>query len=288
MLVAFNSAARLGSFTAAAAELDLTQGAVSRQIRALEDQLGLKLFHRKNRTIFLTEAGATYARDIHQALMRIQSASLSVTTNPGAGMLNIAILPTFGTRWLMPRLPSFLEENNNITVNFVTKTSQFDMLSEDVHAAIHFGAPDWPNTEGTFLMKEESVPVAAPAFLDQFDINRADDLRDKPLLHLASRAEDWTDWLQLNDSTPADNRSLIFEQFSTVAQAAAAGIGAALLPTFLIKKEIEQGELTVLFDTPLATESAYYLMIPLAYKEYAPAIALRNWIRQEALQDSTL
>jgi len=278
MLVAFDSAARTGSFTAAANELNLTQAAISRQVRALEDQLDVKLFHRANKRIYLTEASRRYAREIHFALKQIQAASLYVKTNPQAGMLNIAILPTFGNRWLIPRLPTFLASNPEITVNFVTKLSPFDFSSEAIHAAIHFGQADWPDTEGTFLMHEESVPVASPSFLEEHPITSASDLKTIPLLHLTTRANAWTDWFEAQGQTAGDRRGLLFEQFSALAQAAAAGIGAALLPKFLINKEIERGELRIVIDRSVPTKSAYHLMVPLACIDYAPVTAFRAWL----------
>ncbi len=278
MLIAFDVSARTGSFTAAARALSLTQGAISRQVRALEEQLGVALFHRANRKITLTEAGHAYVREIQPALSRIQAASLAIRMNPRAGQLNIAILPTFGTRWLMPRFPSFLEENPEITVHFVTRLSPFDLSSEGVHGAIHFGRPDWPQAEATFLMREESVPVASPAFIARHRIERLEDLAELPLLHLASRPQSWRAWFAAHLACAAERPGLLFEQFSTAAQAAAAGIGIALLPNFLIAREIERGELVVLFDKPLPTRSAYYLMIPAEASDYAPANAFRAWL----------
>ena len=154
MLMAFDAAARTGSFTNAARELNLTQGAVSRQISALENQLETALFERARKSIYLTDAGKSYAEDIRSALQIIRNASLNLISNPSGGTLNLAILPTFGTRWLMPKFPGFLLEHPDITVNFATKISPFDFQDENLHAAIHYGQPDWPGTESIFLMGE--------------------------------------------------------------------------------------------------------------------------------------
>jgi len=164
MLAAFDAAARSGSFTAAARMLDLSQGAISRQIRALEEQLGQDLFVRDKQTVTLSETGRTYAAEIHSALNTIKQASLSVMTNPFSGELKLAILPTFGTRWLIPRLPSFLEDNPGVMVNFFMKVDPFDFAEEGLHAAIHYGLPDWPDAECTFLMGEDVTPVCSPQF----------------------------------------------------------------------------------------------------------------------------
>src|SRR5210317_56279 len=165
MLLAFEAAARTGSFTEAAAELSLTQGAISRQVRALEAQLGMELFARVGKSVRLTEAGKRYAEEVEKALQTIRRATLNAMTDQRGGTLNLAILPTFGTRWLIPRFPAFLKQHPDITVNFATKLSPFDFKKEDLHAAIHYGQTDWPDTESTFLMHEETVPVCAPQLL---------------------------------------------------------------------------------------------------------------------------
>src|SRR5262245_56643181 len=126
LLAAFEAVARTGSVPAAARELDLTQSAVSRQIKALEEQLGVELFLRERQTVRLTLAGDSYAREIREALRRISSASLNLRANPHGGTLNLAILPTFGTRWLAPRLGRFLSKNPGVTINLVTRLSSFD------------------------------------------------------------------------------------------------------------------------------------------------------------------
>src|SRR6478609_3312214 len=126
LLSAFEAVSRTGSVTAAAKELDLTQSAVSRQIKTLEEQLGVELFIRERQTVRLTLAGDGYAREIREALRRISSASLNLRANPYGGTLNLAILPTFGTRWLAPRLGRFLSQNPGVTINLVTRLSPFD------------------------------------------------------------------------------------------------------------------------------------------------------------------
>ena len=281
MLMAFDSAARTGSFSAAARELNLTQGAVSRQIRALENQLDVTLFKRVGKTVQLTEMGNVYEQEIHTALQTIRNASLNAMTSPLSGILNLGVLPTFGTRWLMPRFPSFLEQHPDIIVNFVAKLSPFDFQSENLHSAIHYGEPDWPNTTSTFLIGEKAVPVCSPDFLELHPINNANDISTVPLLYLSSRPTAWQDWFALNNRSLPQNHGMLFEQFSIVIQAAVAGIGAALLPIFLIQSELDRGELVIIQDVPLQSgSSAYYLVTPLDKSEYAPVVAFRNWLLQ--------
>ncbi len=278
MLMALDAAARAGSFTAAARELNLTQGAISRQVNALEDQLDVILFERAGKTVLLTEVGKNYAREIGVALQTIRNASLNAMTNPLNGILNLAILPTFGTRWLMPRFPSFLKEHPNITVNFVTKLTTFDFHEENLQAAIHYGQPDWPDAISTFLMGEKVIPVCSPGFLDENPLSHPGDLARLPLLQLTTRPDAWDNWFRSIKIDPPQEQGMAFEQFSIIAQAAVAGLGVALLPKFLIQSELDRKELVVILNMPTKSEDGYYLVTPADKSEHAPVTALREWL----------
>lgn len=278
MLMAFEAAARCGSFTTAAHELNLTQGAISRQVSALEAQLNVTLFRRVRKAIQLTEAGKIYAQEIGTALKDIRNASLNAMRNQQGGILNLAILPTFGMRWLMPRFPDFLKRNPQITVNFTSKLSPFDFNSENLHAAIHFGLPDWPGTESTFLMKEEAIPVSAPALVTKSPPKTPSDIAALPLLNLETRPQAWSDWFEQNEVTAPVGKGMTFEQFALVTQAAIAGLGAAILPRFLIQSELERGELIPLLDLPIKSSEGYYLITPTHRSANASTLALRDWL----------
>jgi len=296
MLAAFDAAARTGSFTAAAKELALTQGAISRQITALEQQLSVSLFQRKKQAVFLTESGKVYAKEVHNALSHIRSATLNIMTNPTGGMLNIATLPMFGSRWLMPRLPDFLAKNPQITINTVSKLSPFDFSSEDVHCAIHFGKKNWPYANCLFLMGEESIPVCSPKLYNTAkfdgDNNVYARLVAQPLLHISTRPDDWQHWfndhqIEINNENIQSKakQGMHFEQFSIATNAAIAGLGVALLPKFLIQNELERGELIVVCNKPLSTDSGYYLVTPNDKQNYAPVVAFKNWLYQTILAE---
>jgi DNA-binding transcriptional LysR family regulator len=278
MLMAFDASARTGSFTAAAQELNLTQGAISRQVQALEEQLNIALFIREKRTIHLTDKGQVYAKEIHQALQLILKASLNVITNPLSGTLNLAILPTFGTRWLIPRFTDFLEKHPDITVNFISKLTPFDFHSENLHLAIHYGSPDWPNTQSTFLMGEESIPVCSPELLKKHPLNNIKDLQSLPLLHLATRPQAWQDWFLQHQEKPPTNQGMLFEQVSIIAKAATAELGVALLPKFLIQSELDRKELVPALDLPVTSSFGYYLVTPNEHKKYPPVVAFTQWL----------
>ncbi|WP_454852613.1 LysR family transcriptional regulator [Rhizobium binxianense] len=286
-LAAFEAVARTGSVTAAARELDLTQSAVSRQIRALEEQLGVELFLRERQTVRLTVAGDGYAREIREALRRISSASLSLRANPHGGTLNLAILPTFGTRWLAPRLGRFLAANPGVTINLVTRLSPFDFRLDSIDAAIHFGHPHWPGAELSFLMSERTIPACSPDFLKTHAIGGPEDLLRVPLLHLSTRPDAWERWFAGNDVAFESVHGMLFDQFATAAQAAIAGLGVALLPTFLIGDELRRGDLIAAVDGEMESRERYYLAFPPERADYAPLAAFRDWIVAEAARNPT-
>ncbi|MCC6002631.1 MAG: LysR family transcriptional regulator, partial [Pararhodobacter sp.] len=180
-LLAFDAVARTGSFTGAARDLALTQGAISRQVAALEGQLGVALIDRGARRVRLTEAGLAYAARARAALELLGQGALEALGQAPERGLRLAILPTFGTRWLMPRIPAFVRRHPEITLQFATRIGHFDLVAEGMDAAIHSGRADWPGARMTLLLQESVVPVAAPSLLAG---GRA--WRDLPVLALAS------------------------------------------------------------------------------------------------------
>ena len=277
-LRAFEAAARCGSVTLAARELSLTQSAVSRQILALEAQLGVDLFHRERQTIRLTLAGDAYARDIREALRKITAASLTLRANPGGGSLTLACLPTWGARWLMPRLPGFLTANPGVTVNVLTRLVPFDFAREPVDAAIHFGAADWPGARMQRLQTEWLQPMCSPAMKARFGFGTAADLRAAPLLHLESRPDAWERYLADAGAPVEEVQGALFDQFSTLAAAAAAGIGLALLPMILTEGERATGSLVAALDLAMESRDAYHLVWPAEREAHPPLRAFRVWL----------
>ncbi len=282
LLAAFEAAARTQSITLAARELSLTQSAVSRQIRALEEQLGVALFIRERQSIRLTVGGAGYVREVRAALAMISSASLNLRANPSGGALTLAILPTLGTRWLAPRLRGFLSRHTGITINLVTRLTRFDFAVEAIDAALHFGQPDWPGCGFAHLRDEVVLPVCSPALQAQLRYATPSDLLQGPLLHLASRPDAWERWFAAQDVTARHVRGMLFDQFATLAQAAVSGLGVALMPRFLFQDELRSGKLVPVLDLPVKSDGAYYLCWPDGQKDYPPLVAFRNWICAEA------
>ncbi|MDT9600343.1 LysR substrate-binding domain-containing protein [Sphingosinicella rhizophila] len=261
-LNSFAAAARHQSFSLAGEEVGLTQSAVSRQVAVLEDWLQLRLFERTGRRVTLNADGAAYAEAIVPALDRVRAATARMVNRMPQTELNIATLPSFGMRWLAPRLPALSATHPQLVVNFAARTFPFDFADENFDAAIHFGRPDWPGASHVFLFREEAVPVCSPAWLAANPVGQPSDLADKILLHVASRRDGWEKWFDAAGVAPGHRHGPGFDQFLMAARAAAAGTGVALIPAFLIEPELGAGELVIPLELRLRTEDAYYLVHP--------------------------
>lgn len=286
-LNSFAAAARTGSFSRAGAEVGLTQSAISRQVALLEDWLQTPLFDRKGRRVTLNAEGRAYADEIAPALERIRGATHRLIDRRPDQALAIATLPSFGMRWLAPRLPRLTAQHPELIVNFAARVAPFDFAEEEFDAAIHFGRPDWAGAEHLFLFEEESVPVCAPAWLAANPVRTAADLIGKSLLVQALRPDAWSRWFAAEGVTAPAITGASFEHFLMLAHAAAAGAGAALIPKYLIAPELESGALVTIVDRPLVTDEAYYLVYPKGSVRNPMLASFRAWIEAEASAPAT-
>lgn len=279
-LMAFEAAARHGSFTAAAHELNVSQAAISRRVQLLEELLSLTLFERIRQRVVLTPAGAAYARELQEALGRIGTATVNtMAARGGNATLNIATLPTFGTRWLIPRLPDFAAKHPQITVNLPTRIENFDFTAEPLDAAISFGDPVWPGAVVDRLIEEELVPVATKKLLGKHRIRKPEDLFKIPLLQQSTRPSAWDDWFAaLGIACPPVPLGPRYGQFAMVVQAAVVGLGAAIVPRFLVERELQEGELIVPFPQTIGSKQAYCLFYPEAKRNDPALRAFRDWL----------
>ncbi|WP_176590302.1 LysR substrate-binding domain-containing protein [Sphingobium sp. EM0848] len=278
-LNSFVAAARHGSFSRAGEQVGLTQSAVSRQVAILEDWLQSSLFERHGRRVVLNPTGEAYAEHIRLALDRIRSATEQVMRQTEGRELNIATLPSFGMRWLAPRLPDLTARHPDLTVNFAAQSFPFDLRDGGYDAAIHFGQPDWPNASHLFLFREEMVVVCAPDWRDAHAVRQPADLIGKPLLFQTSRRSAWNRWFDgcgLSDIPPP--KGPVFEHFLMLAQAAASGAGAALIPRFLIGPELDSGVLVTPFDQSLRDDDAYYLVRRDDWASNRALVQFSDWI----------
>lgn len=282
LLTAFEAVIRTGSTLAAARDLDLTQGAVSRLIQTMEAQLGVTLFLREGRRLLPTDQALAYARDVGKALDLISRGSMRVRSSSGGGTLSLAILPTFGTRWLAPRLPRFLATHPGITINLGTRLKPFDFAEEGFDAAIHFGRDDWAGAGSARLFDERLVACCAPAFLDAHPLSGARDLIGLPLLQLETRPNAWARWFAHHGVSGPVQQGMLFDQFAPMIQAVIHGLGVALLPEFLAKPELADGRLVQAFGEPVGGPEGYYLVWPSVGAWYPPLQAFRDWLVAEA------
>ncbi|MFC3616534.1 LysR family transcriptional regulator [Lutimaribacter marinistellae] len=288
-LSALEALDRLGSASAVAEEMALTQSAVSRQLQGLERQLGVELVKRDRKRLSLTQAGQDYVVQIRTALSQIATASLSLQVAPLGGTLNLAILPTFGMRWLMPRLPEFTRLHPDVTINMSTRLRPFSFASEPFDAAIHFGTPDWPGTEALLLRTEKVLPVCAPGLLPHGAPRNPADLLKLPLLHIQTRPTAWADWFAaMKVTTRAPLPGMMHDQFSTITQAALHGLGLALMPDYLVEQDLATGRLVAAHPDAVEARGAYYLVWPQTRSADETLRLFRHWLASQAQTEDGL
>lgn len=282
-LQAFECAARHGNFTRAAEELNLTQSAVSRQISDLEAQTGMLLFERIRRRVVLSDAGRKFLPDVQRLLHQSEQLMVrAVTAGASNASLSIATLPTFGSRWLTPRLHKFLSTRPDTVLTVGSRSQPFDFDEEGFDIAIHYGQPVWAHGTCTFLCNEVIVPVASPALLASRPVQNHETLLDGPLMHVSTRPKLWTEWFEMNGIvSDRAYRGSRFDQFSMLIEAAVSGLGFALLPKYLIETELKSGLLEVVFEVPLQTENSYYIALPEGRQDNMLARAFQNWLLEE-------
>jgi DNA-binding transcriptional LysR family regulator len=287
-LACFDAAARHESYTRAAQELALTQGAVSRQITALEEFLGIALFRRTRHGVALTERGADYARSVAPRLQGLERDTLDAMTNQGSGAaITLAAVPTFATRWLIPRLPLLAALHPDITVHIETRTRPFMFADTPFDAALYSGSPEqvshWAGTRATRLLAEDVVPVCSPRLMGALTSLPPEAMAQLPLLQQSTRPDGWRQWFDaVGVSAPLALAGPRFELFSMTAAAASHGLGLALVPRLLIEGELQRGELVVASEQPFKGERAYYLVTPERSDERPVLTTFLTWLQHAA------
>ena len=286
-LQAFEAALRHESFSRAAEELYRTQGAVSRQIASLEKQLGAELFRREPPRVVPTPAAIRYGRKVRAILERLAAATLEMHSAADGGVLELAILPTFGTRWLIPRTRDFYRSEPGVLLHLSTRIGLFDFEVELLDAAVHYGAGHWPGAELERLFEEEVVVVCSPELAAESDWSEPGALIDAPLLQLETRLPAWGEWFAAHGHGAAPVRGAArFEHHLMVIQAAIAGLGVALLPSFLVHAELERGELVEPLPGTRATfDKAYWLAYPERSLDLPAFERFRGWLRQTLVSE---
>lgn len=281
-LRAFEAAARHLSFTNAAQELNVTQTAISHQIRRLEEELGLKLFVRQNRSLALTPQAVEYLPGIRAAFQDLRSATDRLLRNGADNVLTVSTLTSFAVKWLLPRLASFQAQHPDIDVRITTSTELVDFRSGNVDAAIRYGHGQWQGLHSDWLMAEHLFPVCSPTLLKGARaLREPEDLARFTLLHTSSTSDDWRLWLTAAGLSPhlSQNAGLTFDLAFMTVQAAIDGIGVALGHTAYVADDIAKGRLVVPFHIKLPADAGFYFVTP-QDKTTAPKIAaFRTWLK---------
>jgi LysR family glycine cleavage system transcriptional activator len=281
-LRAFEAAARHLSFTAAANELNVTQTAISHQIRRLEEELGVRLFVRQNRSLTLTAEAKEYLPGIRAAFNDLRLATDRLLRKDGDRVLTVSTLASFAAKWLLPRLSTFQQAHPDIDVRITSSTSLVDFRRDDVDAAIRYGRGHWSGLRADWLTADELFPVCSPALLKgDKPLQSPQDLVHHTLLHSSGGYDDdWRLWLTAagQPSDISKQPGLSFDLILMTVQAAIDGLGVAMGRTSYVEGDIAKGRLVVPFKIALPADAGFYLVSPQARAESAKLSAFRQWL----------
>lgn len=284
-LHAFATAARVGSFSRAAHELAVTQGAISRAIARLEEHLGVALFAREGRRSVLTAAGAQYLQAVGPAVAAIEAASQALRTERGARPLRLSVAPTLFSHWLIPRLPDFSTRHPGIALGFAPYQRDDPMTATDIDAWIRVGQPEWPaGIRAEYLVGRELVPICRPADRQgPHAIRTPGDLLQRPLLFHTHYPGNWALWLA---HVGCPHGPLVaaadFDQVSLLIQAVVAGLGVALVQRCLIEADVAAGRIAIALEQPVCSARGYHLCRPAGRPEHPALERLRQWLLEQA------
>lgn len=281
-LRAFEAAARHLSFTLAASELNVTQTAISHQIRRLEEELGIRLFVRQNRALALTPEARDYLPGVRAAFNDLRLATDRLLRKDDDKVLTVSTLASLAAKWLLPRLTDFQEQHPGIDVRITTSTSLVDFQRDNVDAAIRYGRGQWPGLRADWLMADELFPVCSPSLLrSNKPLRCPEDLKSHMLLHTSNaNSDDWRLWLTAA-GLPADiarQPGITFDMIFMTIQAAIDGIGVAMGRTSYVQDDIAKGRLVVPFKIALPADAGFYLVAPESRREAPKLAAFREWM----------
>jgi LysR family glycine cleavage system transcriptional activator len=280
-LRAFEAAARLRSFTLAAAELNVTQTAISHQIRRLEEQLGIKLFIRQNRALALTRQAQDYLPSVRTAFEDLRRATARLHRAEQEERLTVSTTASLATKWLVSRVAAFQDANPGMEVRITTSTHLVDFHREEVDIAVRYGRGVWPGLRAHWLMAERLFPVCSPALLNGANpLRQPADLAHHTLLHTSLPRDEWNLWLTAAGlpHAIAARRGLSFDLGFMAIQAAVEGLGIALGRSHLVEADIAAGRLVAPFDTELPRDAGYYVVTPEATADTTKIALFRDWL----------
>lgn len=286
-LKAFEAAARHESFTKAADELSVTQGAVSHQVKALEAELGLRLFNRERQRLVITDAGRSYLEVVRDAFDRLAVGTHRVLQLQQSGVLTVTTSPNFASKWLVHRLGRFVEAHPDIDLRVSASLQHVDFAQEDIDLAIRHGDGQWPGLHVTRLCAEELFPICSAKFMrGRGALRSPPDLARHTLLHVNNR-RDWGKWLEAMQIAGIDSeRGPIFNQASMAIDAAIDGQGVALARTALVAWDLCAGRLMRPFAFTLKAPYAYWIVCPKSTANLPKITTFRDWLLAEAAEDA--
>ena len=289
-LRAFEAAARHLSFTKAAEELNVTQAAISHQVKTLEEHLGLPLFRRLNRRLLLTDAGQTYVTGLTEAFDGIAEATERTTSQHSGGSLRISTLPSMAAKWLLPRLSRFRTRHPEIDVLVSAAHGLADFRRDDVHLAIRYGGGKYPGLETVLLMDDEIFVVCSPRLMaGDPPLRSPADLRHHTLLHdtsVEANRRDWRVWLERAGETGVDpDRGPGFSDSNLIIEAVMAGEGVALTRRSLAADDLAAGRLAIPFGPIRPAANHYYIVYPKANAELPKVRRFTQWLLDEVEAD---
>ena len=279
-LRAFEAAARHLSFTLAAAELNVTQTAISHQIKRLEEELGIRLFIRQNRALALTGEARDYLPGVRAAFNDLRLATDRLLRRDDDKVLTVSTLASLAAKWLLPRLTDFQEAHPGIDVRITTSASFVDFQRDNVDAAIRYGRGQWPGLRADWLMADELFPVCSPALVKgDKPLRCPEDLKDHVLLH-TNNSDDWRLWLTAAGLSARISRQpgITFDMTFMTVQAAIDGIGVAMGRTSYVQDDIAKGRLVVPFRIALPADAGFYLVSPDSRRDAPKLAAFRQWV----------
>ncbi len=286
-LKAFEAAARHESFTRAAEELCVTQGAVSHQVKALEGELGINLFNRERQRLVITEAGRSYLEVVRDAFDRIAAGTERLKQSQASGVLTVTTSPNFAAKWLVHRLARFAEAHPEMNLRINASLNHVDFAREDVDVAVRHGDGNAPGLDVTRLCVEKLAPVCSPKLLHgRAGIRKPSDLARQTLIHVNDH-NDWRRWL---DAAELDNvdlaRGVVLNQASMALDAAVEGQGVVMARSALTAWDMIGGRLVQPFDLSLTVPYAYWIVCPKATSQLPKISAFRSWLLAEATNDA--
>lgn len=289
---AFEAAARLGSFKEAALELGVTHGAISQQVRLLEDRLGAPaLFRRSIRRVTLTSAGKALLDEIGPALDRIASAAERHRAMRGeapAAVLRVNALATFSMRWLLPRLSRLRDERPDIEVRLATSNDPLDALAETFDVIIRGGPDSFHGFTSRLFLRERRLPVCSPALLAKLPLEDVADLARHTLLNVTSMPRLWHDWLvQAGQSRVTPAATLTFDHFFLTIQAAIDGLGVAMGPTALVADDLAAGRLIAPFPAISLPARSYFAYTPADSEDGSPTAMFCDWLERQGISSGS-